>query len=160
MINKTILLEAIYKKTGIYITTKNDCRFISQLILSEKVGTLSESTLYRFFLYKTEITKPYKNTYDVLAKFCGYPDWNTFLKYYDFNFLFNEPTFLNNSINIVIENYVINEKFDSLIDIFDTLETENYKTKEFYGVKTIINFQKTFLFPNFIKQFGHHHFVI
>jgi hypothetical protein len=159
MNNKKILLETIFNKSGIYITTKNDCKLISQLIADEKVGFLSESTLYRFFLYNEHANKPYKNTFNVLAKFCGYPDWNTFLKYYDSNYLFNEPKFLNNSIDTVIKGFVSNENFKPLIEVFETLENENYKTKEFFGVKTFLNFQKTSLFPKFIKEFGHHHFV-
>lgn len=159
MNDKKLLLESIFNKTGIFISSKNDCRLISQLIANEKVGFLSESTLYRFFLYPSHNSKPYKNTYNVLAKFCGYPDWNTFLKYYDSNYLYNEPKFLNNSINIVIENFVVNEKFNPLIEIYNTLEKENYKTKEFFGIKTFLNFQKTNLFPKFMKEFGDHPFV-
>jgi hypothetical protein len=159
MNDKKIVLETIFNKTGIYITTKNDCRLISQLIADEKVGFLSESTLYRFFLHDKHTNKPYKNTYNVLAKFCGYPDWNTFLKYYDSNYLFNEPKFLNNAIDTVIKSFVVHENFKPLIDIFDTLDEESYKTREFYGVKTFVNFQKTTSFPKFIKEFGRHHFV-
>jgi hypothetical protein len=159
MISKNILLEAIYNKTGVYITTKNDCRAVSQFIATEKIGFLSESTLYRFFLYNSNSNKPYKNTFNVLARFCGYPDWNAFLKYYDSNYLFNEPKFLNKSIAIVIENFVVNENFKALIEVFDTLENENYKTKEFFGIKTFLSFNKTNLFPQFIKVYGHHSFV-
>jgi hypothetical protein len=159
MDDKKIVLETIFNKTGIYITTKNDCRLISQLIANEKAGFLSESTLYRFFLYHDNTNKPYKNTYNVLAKFCGYPDWNTFIKYYDSNYLYNEPNFLNNSIDTVIKCFVVHENFKPLIDVFDTLENENYKTKEFFGVKTFLNFQKTTSFPKFIKEFGRHNFV-
>ncbi len=159
MLGKNILLEAIYNKTGIYITTKNDCKIISQLLVDEKIGYLSVSTLYRFFLHNKSQNKPYKNTFTILAKFCGYPDWEYFLKYYDSNFLFNDSNFLNHSIETVIKGFVINKKFSPLIDIYDTLENESYKTKEFYGVKTFINFQDTNYFPEFIKSNGKHPFV-
>jgi hypothetical protein len=33
MISKTILLEAIYNKTGVYILTKNDCRIVSPIFM-------------------------------------------------------------------------------------------------------------------------------
>ena len=49
MTTKIALLETIFLKTGIYISNKNDCRAISQLIQKEKIGYLSESTLYRLF---------------------------------------------------------------------------------------------------------------
>lgn len=159
MISKNILLEAIHNKSGVYITTKNDCRLVSQFIAAEKIGFLSESTLYRFFLYNSNTNKPYKNTFNVLARFCGYPDWNAFLKYYNSNYLFNDPKFLNNSIATVIDNFVTNENFKALIEIFDTLKNENYKTKEFFGIKTFLSFTKTSLFPQFINEYGHHNFV-
>jgi hypothetical protein len=159
MYNKRILLEAIYSKTGIYITTKNDCRIVSQLISDEKIGYLSESTLYRFFLLQNETTKPYKNTLTILAIFCGFKDWDSFFNYYNSNYLFNEPEFLNHSINVVLKNLIHKEKFSLLIEIFNSLEDENYKTKEFYGLRTFLNFQNTNLFPSFIKKFGDNSFV-
>ena len=159
MLIKNILLEAIHNKTGVYITKKNDCRLVSQFIAAAKIGFLSESTLYRFFLYNSNNNKPYKNTFNVLARFCGYPDWTAFLKYYNSNYLFNDPKFLNNSIATVIDNFVTNENFKALIEIFDILENENNKTKEFFGIKTFLSFTKTSLFPKFINEYGHHNFV-
>jgi hypothetical protein len=50
-------------------------------------------------------------------------------------------------------------KASLLIEIFNSLEDENYKTKEFYGLKTFLNFQNTNLFPSFIKKFGDNPFV-
>lgn len=159
MYNKRILLEAIYSKTGIYISTKNDCRIVSQLIADEKIGYLSESTLYRFFLLQNDTTKPYKNTLTILAIFCGFKDWDSFFNYYNSNYLFNEPEFLNHSINVVLKNLIHKEKFSPLVELFNSIEDENYKTKEFYGLKTFLNFQNTNLFPSFIKKFGDHSFV-
>lgn len=159
MVNKSNLLEAIYKKTGIYITNKSDCRRVSQLILDEKMGFLSESTLYRFFLHAGESNKPYLNTYNTLAKFCGYPDWHSFMLYENSNHLFNDAVFVNKAVEVVLEKLVTHQKFNSLIDVYDTLATENYKTKEYYGVKTFLNFQKTSYFPDFVKQYGQHPFV-
>ena len=62
-----ILLDKIFNKTGIYITNKNECKLLSQIIASEKKGYLSESTLYRFFLSPNGKHKPYKNTLNILA---------------------------------------------------------------------------------------------
>ena len=66
-----ILSELIYAKTGLYISNKNDCRKLSQLISERKLGYLSESTLYRYFLHPNSTIKPYKNTLHILAKFCN-----------------------------------------------------------------------------------------
>jgi hypothetical protein len=159
VVNKNNLLEAIYKKTGIYITNKSDCRRVSQLILDDKMGFLSESTLYRFFLHDGASNKPYLNTYNTLAKFCGYADWHSFLLYENSNHLFNDAVFVNKAVDVVLEKFVTHQKFNSLIDVYDTLATENYKTREYYGVKTFLNFQKTSYFPDFVKQYGQHPFV-
>jgi len=159
MVTKNILLDEIYKKTGIYISTKRDCRDVSNIINDSKIGYLSESTLYRFFLYDKPSNKPYKNTLNILAQFCGYMDWNSFVKYYHSNDLFHDPVFLNQALNTVIQQFVLQENYKALIAVFDSLEQENYKTKEYFGVKVILNFKKTLSFPNFIKSYGQHPFV-
>lgn len=159
MVNKRILLEAIYSKTGIFITTKSDCRIVSQLISQERLGYLSESTLYRFFIYQNEQSKPYKNTLTIIAKFCGFKDWNDFLKYNNSADLFNEPEFLNHSVNVVFKNLIQAKKYNPLVEIFNSIEEENYKTKEFFGLKTFVNFCDTNSFPEFIKLNGKHPFV-
>ena len=51
---KNLIHHELYKKTGILIRTKSDCRIISELI--EVSGELiSESTLYRMFIQKKTI---------------------------------------------------------------------------------------------------------
>jgi hypothetical protein len=159
MNEKKILLETIFNKTGIYITKKNDCRLISQLIAKEKVGFLSESTLYRFFLNKELVNRPYTNTYNVLAKFCGFTSWDSFLIYCDSNYLFNESGFLINTIDVIINEFIKNNNFEPLIAIFESLENQNYKIKEFVGLRTFMCFQNTTNFPLFIKKYGSHPFV-
>jgi hypothetical protein len=154
-----ILLDKIFNKTGIYITNKNECKLLSQIIAKEKIGYLSESTLYRFFLYPNGNHKPYKNTLNILAQFCGYNSWDNFIIYCDSVFLFTDSNFLNNTFNTIITDFVQKEKYSSLLDIFDSLENENYKTKEYVGLRTFISFQKSPSFSNFIKQHGHHNFV-
>jgi hypothetical protein len=154
-----ILLDIIFNKTGIYITNKNECKLLSQIIANEKIGYLSESTLYRFFLYPNGNHKPYKNTLNILAQFCGYNSWDTFINYCDSVFLFTDSNFLNNTFNTIITDFVTKDKFSSLVAIFDSIENENYKTKEYVGLRTFISFQKTTSFSSFIKQHGQHNFV-
>ena len=80
---KLKFIEAIYYKTGIRITSKRDCKIISELILNEKIGYISVSTLYRIFLLNDYTYKPFKNSLDILSKFCGYYCFfRGFLKYY------------------------------------------------------------------------------
>lgn len=156
---KEVLLDMIFDKTGIYVTNKNDCKLVSQIISKEKTGYLSESTLYRFFLYPKSVHKPYLNTLNSLALFCGFPTWNYFTNYCDTNFLFKNTNFLNNTIDRIINDLVQREKFSSLLDIYDAIEHENYKTKEFIGLHTFKSFITTNTFPLFIKKYGHHKFI-
>ncbi len=154
-----ILLEIIYSKTGIYITNKNDCKLVGQYIVKHKIGYLSESTLYRFFLSSDSNQKPYINTLNILAQLCDFESWSYFLYYCDTNTLFTNSVFLNNTLDTIIKDLVVREKFNSLIDIFESVKNENYKTKEYIGLHTFINFQNTNSFPLFIEKHGHNSFV-
>jgi hypothetical protein len=154
-----ILLDKIFNKTGIYITNKNECKLLSQIIANEKIGYLSESTLYRFFLYPNGNHKPYKNTLNILAQFCGYASWDNFVNYCDSVHLFTDANFLNKTFDTIITDFINQEKFNSLIDVFDSVSHENYKTKEYIGLRTFISFQKTTSFSTFVKKYGQHDFV-
>jgi hypothetical protein len=154
-----ILLDKIFNKTGIYITNKNECKLLSQIIANEKIGYLSESTLYRFFLYPNGNHNPYKNTLNILAQFCGYASWDNFVIYCDSVYLFTDANFLNKTFDTIISGFVNQEKFNSLIDVFDSVSHENYKTKEYIGLRTFISFQKTTSFSTFVKKYGQHDFV-
>jgi hypothetical protein len=154
-----ILLDKIFNKTGVYITNKNECKLLSQIIANEKIGYLSESTLYRFFLYPNGNHKPYKNTLNILAQFCGYASWDNFVIYCDSVYLFTDANFLNKTFDTIITDFVNQEKFNSLIDVFDSVSNENYKTKEYVGLRTFISFQKTISFSTFVKKYGQHDFV-
>ena len=154
-----ILLDKIFNKTGIYVTIKNECKLLSQIIASEKKGYLSESTLYRFFLSPNGKHKPYKNTLNILAQFCGYVSWNDFVNYCDSVHLFTDASFLNKTFDTIITDFVNKEKFNSLIDVFESVTYENYKTKEYVGLRTFMSFQKTTSFSNFVKKYGQHDFV-
>ena len=118
-----ILLDKIFNKTGIYITNKNECKLLSQIIANEKIGYLSESTLYRIFLNPNSNHKPYKNTLNILAQFCDYSSWDAFVNYCDSVYLFTDPAFLNKTFDTIITDFVNQQKFNSLIDVFDSVES-------------------------------------
>lgn len=154
-----ILSGLIYIKTGLYITNKNDCKKLSQLISDKKLGYLSESTLYRYFLHPNSTTKPYKNTLHILAKFCDFDSWNHFEYYCNTNQLHNDVSFLTNTLNTIISEFVLSENFDGLIALFKSIENENYKTKEFVGLLVIKAFEKVSFFDKFILLYGKNLFV-
>jgi CheY-like chemotaxis protein len=62
-------------KTGIHMKVKSDCRKISKFIQEATGHRLSESTLYRIFIQNTTDSKPYLHTLDIIAKFCGFENW-------------------------------------------------------------------------------------
>jgi hypothetical protein len=75
---KKELFIKICVKSGFPIRTKQDCRKVSELIKNEGYSALSESTIYRLFLLKENTNQPYLHTLNVLAKYCGFKDWQDF----------------------------------------------------------------------------------
>lgn len=61
------------------IAGKADCEKFSEILLNEGFGSVSTTTLYRLFI-KHDGTVPYEHTLNVLAKYVGYPSWNSFLE--------------------------------------------------------------------------------
>ena len=72
------LLRCICVKIGFPIRTKLDCRKVSQLIHDSQLPTISESTIYRLFLWNGKNNTPYIHTLDILSRFCGFPSWSKF----------------------------------------------------------------------------------
>jgi hypothetical protein len=62
-------------KTGFNIWAKADCRKVSDLIQVELGLSISDSTLYRLFLWDNNSHKPYYHTLTILAKYLGYDSW-------------------------------------------------------------------------------------
>lgn len=57
------------------IHTKYHCRQAAAVI-SEKTGKkISESTVYRLFLWENNLNSPYVQTLEILADYIGYPSW-------------------------------------------------------------------------------------
>lgn len=57
------------------ITNKLDCRKIALLVQEKTTKTVSESTLYRLFLWEGNQNSPYLHTLDILAEFIGHKNW-------------------------------------------------------------------------------------
>ena len=154
-----ILLDLICIKTGLLIKNKNDCKKISKLISDKKLGYLSESTLYRFFLHPSNNYKPYKNTLHILAKFCDFGSWEEFQYYCNAKELHKNANFLTITLNKIINQFIVDENFDGLIIIFKSIENESYKTKEFVGLIVLKAFQDVMTFDKFVKEYGSNLFV-
>jgi hypothetical protein len=62
-------------KVGYQLRTKLDCRKVAELITEETGSSVSESTLYRLFLWQGGNNTPYFHTLEIMAKFIGHPSW-------------------------------------------------------------------------------------
>jgi hypothetical protein len=157
------LKSQIEVKLCFRITSKPDCKKLSEILLLAGFGSVSETTLYRLFVNYSGIV-PYRNTLDKLVNYIGYPTWENFLE-----------TIENKSPNnlTIINKQVINEKgllyqcialeadkplqayFESLsdksydhqfrvgLDVFDSLQQ----------VKNQKRFFTTFIKNDFVKQY-------
>lgn len=71
------LKEAVLEKSGIQMQGRGDCHFLSDLILGQTNEFISYNTLRRMYGFAPEV-KPRTKTLDVLAQFCGYPNFQRF----------------------------------------------------------------------------------
>ncbi len=72
------LKEEIIKTVGRTITTPLDFEWLSEKIFKRTSEKLSPTTLKRLFGYLNECVKPRNVTLDILARFVGYKDYNSF----------------------------------------------------------------------------------
>ncbi len=72
------LKEEVLKTAGRPIRTPNDYEWLSERILERTHERLSPTTLKRFFGYLNENVNPRKITLDILARFVGYRDFDSF----------------------------------------------------------------------------------
>ena len=76
--HKREIFKKICMRVGFPIRTKLDCKKVSELIEKEGLIGVSESTIYRLFLFNDSSNRPYLHTLNVLASFTGFIDWNDF----------------------------------------------------------------------------------
>lgn len=89
------------------ISNKADCKRLSEIILLKKNKIISESTLYRLFLWDGNQSAPYIHTLDILAEFLDFKNWSELESYLNglqnFKFLFGV--------------YPIEQQYQSLLSI-------------------------------------------
>jgi hypothetical protein len=71
------------EKLTFQIFTKLECRKVSELIKQEKDLSISESTIYRLFLWKGHDNLPYLHTLDIISQYIGFNDWFSLEKYFN-----------------------------------------------------------------------------
>lgn len=78
----TLLRLLVEKSAGHTVATSNDFIFLSGEIQGRLKETLSASTLKRLWGYVDGYASVRRSTLNILARFTGFPDWETFVSDY------------------------------------------------------------------------------
>lgn len=161
--NKKEIFKKLCIQVGFPIFTKLDCKKVSELIAESGFSGISESTIYRLFLWKGNKNRPYLHTLNTLAQFCGYSSWNDFeIQQQEIDsFVLGYGKFQNSKVEVkslisicIHENelkplYTYTEQFESI----DDFEIKSTFAKEIFN-STLTNTNN----EQFFKTF--HHFPI
>jgi len=74
------LRQEIAEKVGREIRTPKDFDYLSEQIFEQLHQHISSSTLKRLWGYLPSNTTPRTSTFDMLAQFAGYTDWQDFCR--------------------------------------------------------------------------------
>lgn len=80
--NLKCLKLKLEEKLSFRIFTKLDCKKAAEIIQKNGDNLISESTMYRIFLWEENKNIPYLHTLDIIAQFIGYQDWFSLEKYF------------------------------------------------------------------------------
>lgn len=78
----TLMRQLVEESANHTVTTSNDFIFLSGEIQGRLKETLSASTLKRLWGYVEGYASVRTSTLDILARFVGFPDWETFVSDY------------------------------------------------------------------------------
>ncbi len=81
--NLECLKAKLEEKISFRIFTKLDCKRACEIIQKESIKSISESTLYRLFLWEENKNTPYLHTLDIIAQFIGFQDWFSVEKHFN-----------------------------------------------------------------------------
>jgi hypothetical protein len=128
-----VLKFKLENKVSYQIITTSDCKKVSQLIQKEINKTISESTIYRLFLWQKNINIPYTHTLDILAEFLDLKDWTELEKelidLVNFQFLYGvDPKSENykSLLKITIHNNQLRSLYDFLEQFPGNVSSEKH----------------------------------
>jgi hypothetical protein len=81
--NLNYLKTKLEERLSFRIFTKLDCKKAAEILEKESIKSISESTLYRLFLWKENKNIPYLHTLDIIAQFIGYQNWFALENYFN-----------------------------------------------------------------------------
>jgi hypothetical protein len=129
-ITKTLLdgLKWKLEETIFYkISSKTDCKNLSFLIKEKTGKTVSESTIYRLFLWDANQNAPYKHTLDILAEFTGKNDWaeleNEISNLHEFKLLFGSNQYNRRPFDSLLTINIHQRNYDALSIFFDQFDS-------------------------------------
>ena len=119
--NDDFFIERLKRETtqaiGFLLLTKSDCGRLSDFMVKNGYGYISESTLYRMF-FQFGKHKPYKHTLELLCRFLGYKNLHHFIE---------EQSLLRDKL---CANGVSHSIESSLL--YNCIETSSYKALDAY----------------------------
>ncbi len=112
------------------IQGKSDCAKLSEILIKEGYGSISETTLYRLFVNNNGVS-PYLNTLNILSKYIGYSSWKDFIDTVESNsysgkVIANDQNKVSNSL---LFHCIANESFNPLKDYFESIDNREYSYK-------------------------------
>jgi hypothetical protein len=120
------------RKLGYRITGKSDCKRLSEIIFSQGIGYISESTLYRLLLHPSD-RNYYKSTIDIISVFLGFNNAADLIDNFDqikYNANFNGIVPLPGSRKTLLYYNIEGGNFDTLDLFFSSLEDCSAEVRE------------------------------
>ncbi|MEW5845273.1 MAG: hypothetical protein AB1777_03295 [Bacteroidota bacterium] len=74
------LIESVEKQFGKKIAYQRDCKTLSDKVFEQTHEYISPATLRRLFGFLSTNSKPTRVTLDILARYCGFSNWQKFVE--------------------------------------------------------------------------------
>jgi hypothetical protein len=157
------LKSQIEVKLCFRITSKPDCKKLSEILLLAGFGSVSETTLYRLFVNYSGIV-PYKSTLNTLVAYIGFSSWEDFSEAIN-NKSQNNLKIINKQViseNGLLYHCIALEADKPLQAYFESLSDKSYDHQFRAGldvfdslqqVKNQKRFFSTFIKNDFVKQY-------
>lgn len=157
------LKSQIEVKLCFRITSKPDCKKLSEVLLLAGFGSVSETTLYRLFVNYSGIV-PYQSTLNILVAYIGFSSWEDFSEAIN-NKSQNNLKIINKQViseNGLLYQCIALEADKPLRAYFESLSDKSYEHQFLAGldvfdslrqVKNQKRFFTTFSKNDFVKQY-------
>lgn len=133
------ILRNVKRVSRVSVSSKTDCRFLSEVIYQKIGHRISDITLYRVLLSPRIDHIPYISTLDALAQYCNYKDWNNFSLHVEqiidrrkelgfISFNHKEPSLLSICLDMQLYTPVV--AFFKSKDLSDLTEIEQFMIGE------------------------------